>query len=139
MDSSRKRNISGEQWRDGTGRKPVTASNSHIYKLWMGQFQRGKFSLLGIQNFTCKSFHTTTTVVFILSLYNPAFYIQDCMSLLSHKAWQLEKAHGFNFFPGTQRFSLSLCLCLSLSLSHTLHIYKIVAMIWLFELQTCRK
>ncbi|KAJ4729450.1 RNA methyltransferase [Melia azedarach] len=27
---------------------------------------------------------------------------QDCKSLLSGKAWRLEKAHGFNFFPGTQ-------------------------------------
>ncbi|THG22553.1 hypothetical protein TEA_028633 [Camellia sinensis var. sinensis] len=28
---------------------------------------------------------------------------EDCMSLLSSKAWHLDKAHGFNFFPGTQR------------------------------------
>ncbi|TXG54859.1 hypothetical protein EZV62_020115 [Acer yangbiense] len=27
---------------------------------------------------------------------------EDCKSLLSSKAWRLEKAHGFNFFPGTQ-------------------------------------
>nr|GLL26715.1 uncharacterized protein LOC109158177 [Ipomoea trifida] len=27
---------------------------------------------------------------------------EDCMSLVSSKAWHLEKAHGFNFFPGTQ-------------------------------------
>lgn len=27
---------------------------------------------------------------------------EDCMSLLSSKAWHLDKAHGFNFFPGTQ-------------------------------------
>lgn len=27
---------------------------------------------------------------------------EDCRSLLSSKAWHLEKAHGFNFFPGTQ-------------------------------------
>ncbi|KAF6150043.1 hypothetical protein GIB67_002825 [Kingdonia uniflora] len=27
---------------------------------------------------------------------------EDCRSLLSNKAWRLEKAHGFNFFPGTQ-------------------------------------
>lgn len=27
---------------------------------------------------------------------------EDCKSLLSSKAWHLEKAHGFNFFPGTQ-------------------------------------
>ncbi|KAJ8750047.1 hypothetical protein K2173_013962 [Erythroxylum novogranatense] len=27
---------------------------------------------------------------------------QDCKSLLSSKRWHLEKAHGFNFFPGTQ-------------------------------------
>ncbi|GMN57534.1 hypothetical protein TIFTF001_026643 [Ficus carica] len=27
---------------------------------------------------------------------------QDCRSLLSTKAWRLEKAHGYNFFPGTQ-------------------------------------
>ncbi|XP_059669978.1 uncharacterized protein LOC132315655 [Cornus florida] len=27
---------------------------------------------------------------------------QDCMTLLSSKAWHLDKAHGFNFFPGTQ-------------------------------------
>ncbi|KAJ7974787.1 RNA methyltransferase [Quillaja saponaria] len=26
---------------------------------------------------------------------------EDCKSLLSSKAWHLEKAHGFNFFPGT--------------------------------------
>ncbi|KAI4350523.1 hypothetical protein L6164_004972 [Bauhinia variegata] len=26
---------------------------------------------------------------------------EDCKSLLSNKAWHLEKAHGFNFFPGT--------------------------------------
>ncbi|XP_057437502.1 uncharacterized protein LOC130729693 isoform X2 [Lotus japonicus] len=29
---------------------------------------------------------------------------EDCKSLLSSKAWHLEKAHGFNFFPGTQSF-----------------------------------
>ncbi|PON61324.1 RNA methyltransferase [Parasponia andersonii] len=27
---------------------------------------------------------------------------EDCKSLLSSKAWHLEKAHGYNFFPGTQ-------------------------------------
>uniref|UniRef100_A0A7N0UPM0 Methyltransferase small domain-containing protein n=1 Tax=Kalanchoe fedtschenkoi TaxID=63787 RepID=A0A7N0UPM0_KALFE len=27
---------------------------------------------------------------------------EDCKSLLSSKAWHLHKAHGFNFFPGTQ-------------------------------------
>ncbi|KAL9683218.1 hypothetical protein QQ045_015037 [Rhodiola kirilowii] len=27
---------------------------------------------------------------------------EDCKSLLSGKAWHLHKAHGFNFFPGTQ-------------------------------------
>ncbi|WCJ27479.1 23S rRNA (uracil(747)-C(5))-methyltransferase RlmC [Euphorbia peplus] len=27
---------------------------------------------------------------------------EDCMLLLSSKEWRLEKAHGFNFFPGTQ-------------------------------------
>ncbi|XP_010554104.1 PREDICTED: uncharacterized protein LOC104823976 [Tarenaya hassleriana] len=27
---------------------------------------------------------------------------EDCKVLLSSKAWDLEKAHGFNFFPGTQ-------------------------------------
>lgn len=26
---------------------------------------------------------------------------EDCKSLLSSRAWELEKAHGFNFFPGT--------------------------------------
>lgn len=30
--------------------------------------------------------------------------MQDCISLLSSKAWQLEKAYGFNFFPGTERY-----------------------------------
>ncbi|XP_010248966.1 PREDICTED: uncharacterized protein LOC104591695 isoform X2 [Nelumbo nucifera] len=28
---------------------------------------------------------------------------EDCKSLLSSKAWHLEKAHAFNFFPGTNR------------------------------------
>ncbi|XP_030953605.1 uncharacterized protein LOC115976454 [Quercus lobata] len=27
---------------------------------------------------------------------------EDCKLLLSSKAWHLEKAHGYNFFPGTQ-------------------------------------
>ncbi|CAL0323267.1 unnamed protein product [Lupinus luteus] len=27
---------------------------------------------------------------------------EDCKSLLSGKVWYLDKAHGFNFFPGTQ-------------------------------------
>ncbi|XP_059449850.1 uncharacterized protein LOC132180883 [Corylus avellana] len=27
---------------------------------------------------------------------------EDCNSLLSSKTWHLEKAHGYNFFPGTQ-------------------------------------
>lgn len=27
---------------------------------------------------------------------------EDCKSLLSRKEWHLDKAHGFNFFPGTQ-------------------------------------
>ncbi|CAN1823022.1 Uncharacterized RNA methyltransferase pc1998 [Linum perenne] len=27
---------------------------------------------------------------------------EDCKSLLSTKKWRLERAHGFNFFPGTQ-------------------------------------
>uniref|UniRef100_A0A2P2L4F9 Methyltransferase small domain-containing protein n=1 Tax=Rhizophora mucronata TaxID=61149 RepID=A0A2P2L4F9_RHIMU len=30
----------------------------------------------------------------------------DCKSLLSTKEWQLEKAHGFNFFPGTQSIEI---------------------------------
>ncbi|GFY87322.1 S-adenosyl-L-methionine-dependent methyltransferases superfamily protein [Actinidia rufa] len=28
---------------------------------------------------------------------------EDCKSLLSSNVWHLNKAHGFNFFPGTQR------------------------------------
>ncbi|PHT49488.1 hypothetical protein CQW23_09235 [Capsicum baccatum] len=28
---------------------------------------------------------------------------EDCSSLLASKEWHLHKAHGFNFFPGTQR------------------------------------
>ncbi|KAL2505380.1 S-adenosyl-L-methionine-dependent methyltransferase superfamily protein [Abeliophyllum distichum] len=31
---------------------------------------------------------------------------EDCMSLLSSKAWYLDKAHGFNFFPGTQSIEI---------------------------------
>ncbi|KAL3644045.1 hypothetical protein CASFOL_011977 [Castilleja foliolosa] len=31
---------------------------------------------------------------------------EDCMSLLSSKAWHLDKAHGFNFFPGTQSIEI---------------------------------
>ncbi|XP_073152461.1 uncharacterized protein [Henckelia pumila] len=31
---------------------------------------------------------------------------EDCMSLLSTKAWHLKKAHGFNFFPGTQSIEI---------------------------------
>ncbi|KAK9117524.1 hypothetical protein Sjap_016471 [Stephania japonica] len=31
---------------------------------------------------------------------------EDCKSLLSSKAWHLEKAHGFNFFPGTQSIEI---------------------------------
>ncbi|KAE8680874.1 putative LRR receptor-like serine/threonine-protein kinase [Hibiscus syriacus] len=27
---------------------------------------------------------------------------EDCKALLTSKSWRLEKAHGFNFFPGTQ-------------------------------------
>ncbi|XP_065880021.1 uncharacterized protein [Euphorbia lathyris] len=31
---------------------------------------------------------------------------EDCMLLLSSKEWRLEKAHGFNFFPGTQSIEI---------------------------------
>ncbi|XP_058753726.1 uncharacterized protein LOC131626908 isoform X3 [Vicia villosa] len=31
---------------------------------------------------------------------------EDCKSLLSNKTWYLEKAHGFNFFPGTQSIEI---------------------------------
>ncbi|XP_049393625.1 uncharacterized protein LOC125858006 isoform X2 [Solanum stenotomum] len=31
---------------------------------------------------------------------------EDCTSLLASKEWHLHKAHGFNFFPGTQRKKL---------------------------------
>ncbi|EEF50919.1 conserved hypothetical protein [Ricinus communis] len=31
---------------------------------------------------------------------------EDCKSLLSSKEWHLEKAHGFNFFPGTQSIEI---------------------------------
>lgn len=31
---------------------------------------------------------------------------EDCKSLLSSKKWRLEKAHGFNFFPGTQSIEI---------------------------------
>ena len=30
--------------------------------------------------------------------------MQDCASLVADKSWHLEKAYGFNFFPGTQRY-----------------------------------
>lgn len=35
---------------------------------------------------------------------------QDCKSLLDSKAWKLHKAHGYNFFPGTQRYREHECL-----------------------------
>ncbi|XP_057992155.1 uncharacterized protein LOC110646919 isoform X2 [Hevea brasiliensis] len=31
---------------------------------------------------------------------------EDCTLLLSSKEWRLEKAHGFNFFPGTQSIEI---------------------------------
>ncbi|KAL3526175.1 hypothetical protein ACH5RR_014547 [Cinchona calisaya] len=31
---------------------------------------------------------------------------EDCASLLSGKTWHLDKAHGFNFFPGTQSIEI---------------------------------
>lgn len=31
---------------------------------------------------------------------------EDCRLLLSSKAWHLDKAHGFNFFPGTQSIEI---------------------------------
>ncbi|XP_074317155.1 uncharacterized protein LOC141653330 [Silene latifolia] len=31
---------------------------------------------------------------------------RDCKHLLSSKAWHLDKAHGFNFFPGTQSIEI---------------------------------
>ncbi|KAI3842430.1 hypothetical protein MKX03_035037, partial [Papaver bracteatum] len=30
----------------------------------------------------------------------------DCRSLLSSKGWHSEKAHGFNFFPGTNSIEI---------------------------------
>ncbi|CAK9161699.1 unnamed protein product [Ilex paraguariensis] len=51
-----------------------------------------------------------TTQEEILSLPQTLIYIscgwesfkEDCISLLSSKAWHLDKAYGFNFFPGTK-------------------------------------
>ncbi|KAI5651105.1 hypothetical protein M9H77_37110 [Catharanthus roseus] len=31
---------------------------------------------------------------------------EDCLSLVSGKTWHLEKAHGFNFFPGTESIEI---------------------------------
>ncbi|GKA58986.1 uncharacterized RNA methyltransferase, partial [Tanacetum coccineum] len=31
---------------------------------------------------------------------------ENCTALLSSKAWHLSKAHGFNFFPGTQSIEI---------------------------------
>ncbi|KAJ8549001.1 hypothetical protein K7X08_032708 [Anisodus acutangulus] len=31
---------------------------------------------------------------------------EDCLSLLASKEWHLHKAHGFNFFPGTQSIEI---------------------------------
>ncbi|CAN4076108.1 unnamed protein product [Withania somnifera] len=31
---------------------------------------------------------------------------EDCLSLLASKEWRLHKAHGFNFFPGTQSIEI---------------------------------
>ncbi|XP_028051966.1 uncharacterized protein LOC114256493 isoform X1 [Camellia sinensis] len=45
---------------------------------------------------------------------------EDCMSLLSSKAWHLDKAHGFNFFPGTQRATLQMLAYLSQKASQPL-------------------
>uniref|UniRef100_A0A803NE00 Methyltransferase small domain-containing protein n=1 Tax=Chenopodium quinoa TaxID=63459 RepID=A0A803NE00_CHEQI len=39
---------------------------------------------------------------YIISKAQGSCFFQDCKQLLSNKAWLLEKAHGFNFFPGTQ-------------------------------------
>ncbi|KAF7129259.1 hypothetical protein RHSIM_Rhsim10G0007200 [Rhododendron simsii] len=40
------------------------------------------------------------TLIYISRGWNS--FKEDCMSLLSSKAWVLDKAHGFNFFPGTE-------------------------------------
>ncbi|XP_058187470.1 uncharacterized protein LOC131304293 [Rhododendron vialii] len=40
------------------------------------------------------------TLIYISRGWNS--FKEDCMSLLSGKAWVLDKAHGFNFFPGTE-------------------------------------
>ncbi|KAA8530109.1 hypothetical protein F0562_004817 [Nyssa sinensis] len=48
---------------------------------------------------------------------------QDCMTLLSSKAWHLDKAHGFNFFPGTQRYCCIVC-------HMSFHGHTIIIVIW---------
>ncbi|KAG8366780.1 hypothetical protein BUALT_Bualt16G0003300 [Buddleja alternifolia] len=59
--------------------------------------------------------NTQTTPIESQSLPETLIYIscgwdsfkEDCMSLISNKAWHLDKAHGFNFFPGTKRKFIS--------------------------------
>ncbi|KAH7846361.1 hypothetical protein Vadar_013007 [Vaccinium darrowii] len=44
------------------------------------------------------------TVIYIGHGWNS--FKEDCISLLSSKAWHLDKAHGFNFFPGTESIEI---------------------------------
>ncbi|KAL5717625.1 hypothetical protein ACHQM5_010606 [Ranunculus cassubicifolius] len=41
-----------------------------------------------------------TTLIYISCGWES--FKEDCRALLSSKVWRLEKAHGFNFFPGTE-------------------------------------
>lgn len=67
----------------------------HRCDLWWQQICASIILVLG--KVLCTSF---TLLIEIIVFW------QDCKSLLAGKAWHLHKAHGFNFFPGTQRYRI---------------------------------
>lgn len=63
---------------------------------------RAKEASVSVQSKTSwsESYALPETLVYISCGWDS--FKKDCKLLLSGKAWRLDKAHGFNFFPGTQ-------------------------------------
>ncbi|CAO2818335.1 unnamed protein product [Amaranthus hypochondriacus] len=85
-------------------RKAITSSSSPSNvkdekRPWILREKESSISIQGTRN-ELESDVLPQTLIYISCGWDS--FKRDCKQLLSNKAWHLDKAHGFNFFPGTQ-------------------------------------
>ncbi|XP_016467315.1 uncharacterized protein LOC107789949 [Nicotiana tabacum] len=95
------RHISALELRTNSSKRPEKVRDEK--RPWV---LRAREAAIQIENTTVHEEDQSLPQILIYISCGWESFKEDCLSLLASKEWHLHKAHGFNFFPGTQSIEI---------------------------------